>query len=679
MVLGFSIAFAALGIFLDTPTLAVFNLSMSIVTIFTIWLNQKGIIWARMLFSFALILDPLTSSIILDQNAGVLIIYIPIIAGQFLLFDFSEIKWSLTGVILSGLCMFLLEYTDYELFGWHEKAPKQLQDLHFRLIVASSSLGTILSFVWLTRNNHKAEELLRSANVTATNASNAKSEFLSMMSHEIRTPLHGIVGITDILLSEEGLSKKSREDTKVLKYAANNLVSIVNDILDYSKLEAGKVRFEKVSFDIRDLCEKIERSLNYKIEKKQLSFSIEINQDVPKLLCGDPLRLTQILTNLLDNALKFTVKGEVNLTIKVPHQNEGSAKLSFQISDTGIGIPQDRLDWIMESFTQASPITTREFGGTGLGVSICKRLIEQQKGTLKVQSKEGEGSTFSFDLEYAIGILAPENDNIDVIDEKTVFNGLKVLMVEDNLINQFVTKQLLQSLSIQFNVVESGERAIEVLREVSYDIVLMDYHLPSMDGLEATRIIRDTSSGVINPSIPVIIITADVIDTVKSHILSQGATEFVAKPLDRPSFIQKLYKIVKAHNIEFEKPQQTLNFVMGKKTQHIDLDYISKIIGNDHKVIKQLFTMVMQKTPDHLLDLKSSYIKNDHKQMALVAQNMKSNFKNIGAFTISNIMANMEEGLKDKSALETVDTSISEFEIKYKEAQEEIYDWMNSN
>lgn len=679
MVLVFTLAFTIIGFSLDLPALAGFNLSLSLITVLSIQLNQAGIKWARILFSIALLLMPLTTSIFLNEKAGILIIYIPIIAGQFLLFDVSEKLYSFAGITVAAFCMFLLEFSNYHLFPWGNTASDELQGIYFKLIIGASSLGSLLSFVWLIKNNHQNEESLRAANVAATNASNAKSEFLSMMSHEIRTPLHGIVGITDILLSEEGLSKKSREDTKVLKYAANNLVSIVNDILDYSKLEAGKVRFEKVSFDIRDLCEKIERSLNYKIERKQLTFTIEIGQDVPKLLCGDPLRLSQILTNLLDNALKFTVQGEVKLAITSINENENRSKLSFEISDTGIGIPQDRLELIMESFTQASPITTREFGGTGLGVSICKRLIEQQNGTLKVKSKEGEGSTFSFDLEYEIGTLAPDKEQVDVIDEKTFFNGLKILMVEDNLINQFVTKQLLQSLSIQFNVVESGERAIEVLREVSYDIVLMDYHLPSMDGLEATRIIRDSSSGVINPSIPVIIITADVIDTVKSHILSQGATEFVAKPLDRPTFIQKLYKIVQDHNIEYDKPQQTLNFVMGKKTQHIDLDYISKIIGNDHKVIKQLFTMVMQKTPDHLLDLKSSFIKNDHKQMALLAQNMKSNFKNIGAFTISNIMANMEESLKDKSKLANVDTSISEFEIKYKEAQDEIYDWMNSN
>ncbi len=531
---------------------------------------------------------------------------------------------------------------------------------------------TLHSFWYLSKKKIESENHLTKAMDKAYEAARSKSEFLSMMSHEIRTPLHGVIGITDILLQSE-VNNKFKEDVKVLKYAANNLNKIVNDILDYSKLEAGKVEFDKETFDIRDAIKKIVQTHSHKANRKNLDIHTCIDDAIPSLIEGDEFRLNQILTNFLDNAIKFTFQGYVSLNLLLKSTNNSEIVVQFIVTDTGIGIPKDKIEAIFESYTQASAVTTREFGGTGLGISIAQKLITQQGGNIEVKSKVEEGTSFIFELPFKIASTITSQEFSLPYHGALLFQGLKILVVEDNLINQFVTKQLLQSLGISFNLVNSGEKCLDRLRNTNYDLVLMDYHLPKINGVETMLKIKDKSSGVINPNIPVIFTTADAMEDVRHYIIKAGADEMLLKPVERDKFVQKLNRVIQKHQIKLQNYQSQLNFVINPSYKHIDLDYTSKIIGNDLEVIKKLVQLILNKTPDYFKELEGC----DANEKLLILNNMKSNFKNIGAFRLVNRISELEELIKNNFSEEEkgLKKQIDRLKEFYQQTEAELFKW----
>ncbi len=390
----------------------------------------------------------------------------------------------------------------------------------------------------------KAEEGLIEAKEQAEKAALMKAQFLSNMSHEIRTPLNAIIGLSNLMINESDIDEKKKENLKAIKFSADHLHAIINDILDFSKIEAGKVTLEKIEFNIRELIENAAKTLELKAIEKKLYLKTTLEDRIPNILIGDPVRLNQIIINLVGNAVKFTEKGGVEIKVKVNKIQNHNISLNFKICDTGIGISQHRIEKIFESFTQAYVDTTRKYGGTGLGLAITKRLVEMQGGEVRVESEVGKGSIFSFDILFGIS----EKQKIKATEKSILpsgnLTGIKLLLAEDNLMNQFFAKQLFSKWGIKVDVANNGLEAVELLKKNDYDIVLLDLQMPEMNGFEVVKIIRDINSGVKNHYIPVIALTADISPDTKEKVNSSGMNDFVLKPFEQHELYSKISKFV---------------------------------------------------------------------------------------------------------------------------------------
>ncbi len=394
----------------------------------------------------------------------------------------------------------------------------------------------------------EAEKQIKKARDDAEKAWMAQSEFLSLMSHEIRTPLNTVFSLTDLMLDDD-LNPDQLENLNTIKISARHLLGLIDDILDFNKIESGNLIFEKTDFDLRSLVGDLLKTLNLKAKEKNLQLLTQIDDDVPPVLQTDTLRLRQILFNMLSNAIKFTQKGFVSLKVKkrpgcIPAEN----KIHFEIEDTGIGIASDRLDAIFEKFTQAETSTSRKYGGSGLGLTICKRLVELQSGKISAKSNPGEGSVFSFWLPMKTGekkFPAPRVTS-GKSTHKTL-KGVKILLVEDDKMNQFVGKKVLEmKWKASLTIVSTGEDALEMLKNKHFDLVLMDLLLPGISGYDVTRKIRKNEEGKIqNPSIPVIAFTADAFAETRAKAYEAGVDDFVSKPFDYFKLFEKIsrYKI----------------------------------------------------------------------------------------------------------------------------------------
>jgi CheY-like chemotaxis protein/nitrogen-specific signal transduction histidine kinase len=378
----------------------------------------------------------------------------------------------------------------------------------------------------------------------AVSASKAKSEFLARMSHEIRTPLNGVAGMIDLLQATE-LNESQRRYTHLAREAADSLLSVINDILDFSKIEAGKVEIESVEFDLYRLVEELVELLAPSASTKGLALNCWLHPDVPPLVRGDPVRIRQVLTNFLSNAIKFTASGAINVHLR-PVKRVGDRQIvRMDVSDTGIGIPADRLNRLFKSFSQVDTSTTRKFGGTGLGLVISKRLVELMGGEISVTSKEGTGTTVKFTLnlgfvENALKQPAPAAPSFPAA--RTSLSGLHLLVAEDNDMNQFVTRELLKRAGCTCDVVTDGAGAVEAVKKGRYDAVLMDCQMPGMDGLEATRLIR-TLEAAGGAHLPIIALTADAAQGDRERCLDAGMDGYVSKPINSAELIAVIGKL----------------------------------------------------------------------------------------------------------------------------------------
>jgi PAS domain S-box-containing protein len=387
------------------------------------------------------------------------------------------------------------------------------------------------------RKNYERELLL--ARKKAEQAVKAKADFLSMVSHEIRTPMNAIIGLSNLLQQSE-LSPQQEKYVSILHASSENLLNLLNNILDFSKIEAGKLTLEERSFDIRQLISSIVYGLNVKAEQKGLTIRLEIDERVPACLVGDPVKLGQVLTNLLSNSIKFTETGSVTLSLKVRELSAESTSIDFRVTDTGIGIAPDRLSHVFEEFTQASYDIGMKYGGTGLGLAICQRLVEMCGSRINVESSLGAGSSFSFNLRLKLDPRAEASrQRAEPPLGAQRLDGLRVLVAEDNPVNVFVLSQFLRKWGIEFDVVENGHRAVAQVQEKDYGLVLMDLQMPGLDGYSATRAIRQLADERLQ-QLPVIALTASARGNLLEQLGAEGFTDFVGKPFKPEELLAKI-------------------------------------------------------------------------------------------------------------------------------------------
>ncbi len=375
--------------------------------------------------------------------------------------------------------------------------------------------------------------------------SNVRMRFLSTMSHELRTPLNGVIGLTNVLLHQE--PRKDQEETlSVLKFSAENLLALVNDILDFNKLDSDVVELERTPFNLYDLIENIYSATKLKASEKQLDFAFEVSEPLRSLtLVGDPTRITQVLLNLLNNAVKFTEKGSVKLSCSELAFAEESVQVRFVVEDTGIGIEESRQLGIFDEFVQASVSTARNYGGTGLGLPIVKRVLELYQSTVQIESSIGNGAKFSFDIIFPYQKDVSDDLKSSAVKENksTNLSRLKVLVVEDNAVNILVIRKTLNRMEINPDVAENGKMALEMIANNDYDLVLMDLYMPELDGYETTKVIRGLGDDR-KANVPIIALTATVNSQVLDDVLAVGMNGYLPKPFHPDDLFEELRKHV---------------------------------------------------------------------------------------------------------------------------------------
>ncbi len=413
-------------------------------------------------------------------------------------------------------------FQDYDINDYLSKTDLTAHKLRMTLLNALRSYRDIRHAAELQKQIMLAEQETQAAAA----ASEAKSQFLAHMSHEIRTPLNGIIGIADILY-ETQLNETQTQYVKTIHGSGEALLSIINDILDFSKIEAGKMELENINFSLTEHAQSLYDLFIVQLKDKKLDFKINIDPSIPQYLLGDPLRIKQILLNLISNSIKFTSKGSIELSINLVNP-EPNLVLQFNVKDTGIGIPEDKQKLLFQAFTQVDSSTTRKYGGTGLGLQISKRLVELMGGQIQVASQLNEGSTFSFTLALKKGdlIAAPQKDEC----QKTIRPNeeTKILVAEDNRTNQMVVGAMLKRLGYPYDLCDDGQLALDAMKNKDYDIILMDCQMPTLDGFAATKIIREDDNLA---NLPVIALTAGATAQEQQQCYDAGMNDFLSKPI----------------------------------------------------------------------------------------------------------------------------------------------------
>jgi PAS domain S-box-containing protein len=501
----------------------------------------------------------------------------------------------------------------------------------------------------------KSRQEMILARQKAETAETLQEQFLANMSHEIRTPMNGIIGMTGLLM-QTPLQPHQQEYVQMIKQSSDNLLVLINDILDLSKIKAGKISIEKIPFSLGDVVKTVNASFRIKAEEKSLNFSTLLHPAVPLFLVGDPHRLSQVLTNLLSNAIKFTEQGYVTLEINVQEQDHKQVMLCLQVSDSGIGIDAKQLSLIFESFSQASSDTTRRFGGTGLGLAITRRLAELQQGSVHVTSKPGAGTTFTVMLPFGISteqeVIRGNSKPILQPHELEDYSGKHVLIVEDNDVNQRVLKYNLEQYHLAVTVAENGKEAVRWLERNATDLVMMDLHMPLMDGFQATDYIRRQ----LKLDVPIVVLTASVLRNEKQRCLQIGANDYVAKPFAPEELRRCLEKFLLHRKGEVIGESHLMTYKAGYPV--FDISNLLQL--NDNRVIREIYKVFETMVPSGLEEMKQSAIKEDWKTVFELAHKLKSSLGIIQVKDLFSKMTSIEANARTHQKLPEILPMINE-------------------
>lgn len=455
-----------------------------------------------------------------------------------------------------------------------------------------------------------------------------KDNFIANISHELRTPIHAIIGFTDILLETE-TDPERRKQIEAIKLASDTLLYLVNGILDLSKIEAGLFQFDMDDFELIPVVENVFSILKLKASRKQLKFSFSIESDAPTYLTGDKHRLTQILLNLLDNALKFTMSGSVKLFISVGAESEEKVTLEFRVVDTGIGIPEHKAKSIFGRFTQAEEDTTRKYGGTGLGLNICKLLVEKQGGYISVTSTEGKGSEFSFSLTFAIPTEISNFLTQQKPSEQLPVKG-RILMCEDNETIQYLTQKLIENTGWELDIAANGLEGIERMAKEKYDLILMDIQMPQMDGYQTTQAIR----GTLKSEVPIIALTAHSMIKEKGRCLAMGMNDYLSKPFDKKALLDKISFWLQHPSGSGKEQEKTNTF--------FSLDRLRQLSGGDTAFEAEMLRLFIDQSAKSMILIQQHHSNKNTAALSQEAHKLRSSFSLIGANTL--VLNELEHG-----------------------------------
>jgi PAS domain S-box-containing protein len=466
----------------------------------------------------------------------------------------------------------------------------------------------------------KAETAMR----IAEDAVKSKQQFLSNMSHEIRTPMNAIIGFTKVVL-KTNLSVKQKEYLTAIKMSGDALIVLINDILDLAKVDAGKMTFEQIPFKMALSISAMLHLFETKIMEKNLLLVKEYDTKIPEMLIGDPVRLHQIILNLVSNAVKFTSEGEIIVSVRLLNEDDERVNIEFAVSDTGIGIPEEKIEKIFENFAQASSNTSRLYGGTGLGLAIVKQLVKAQGGNISVKSKLGKGSIFSFVLSFQKSKDETELES-GTKEMDIEIKNIRVLVVEDMALNQLLMKTLLDDFGFERDIAGNGKIALEKLEAKSYDIILMDLQMPEMNGFETTEYIRNK----MNSKIPIIALTADVTTVDLAKCKAVGMNDYIAKPVDERLLYQKIVELVKKPiQINYKRNEQN-NGDQIKKIKCIDLNYLIGRTKSDPALMMEMISLYLEQTPPLIAAMKQSLKDKDWILLQAAAHKMIPSFSIMG-------------------------------------------------